>query len=298
MPAVRAIVREAADERLFVRSDRHGHRQEHAVSHAQRARNGADATVAADERRGCRPVAGGSGELACSSRRSTCRDARSCGQAARAIGLPLLERDGARRHRARADGRGAAKPRMGFFYLPHGAIMNNTRFGAEMNRWTPDTSRPRLRLEADPRAVRAAQEVHDRRQRSRQQAGRELRGARDLPGDVADRACTPRQVTAPQRRRHGRPDRGAPHRPGDAAAVARARDGRGRRRRGVRRHLRLQLQPHDLVPHADDAAADGVRSRARRSRRSSAAATPTRSAARSRASTEPARHGDGRGRAI
>jgi hypothetical protein len=34
----------------------------------------------------------------------------------------------------------AAKPapRMGFFYLPHGAIMNNTRFGAEMNRWTPD----------------------------------------------------------------------------------------------------------------------------------------------------------------
>ena len=27
---------------------------------------------------------------------------------------------------------------MGFFYLPHGAIMNNTRFGAEMNRWTPD----------------------------------------------------------------------------------------------------------------------------------------------------------------
>jgi hypothetical protein len=29
---------------------------------------------------------------------------------------------------------------MGFFYLPHGAIMNNTRFGAEMNRWTPDTA--------------------------------------------------------------------------------------------------------------------------------------------------------------
>ncbi len=27
---------------------------------------------------------------------------------------------------------------MGFFYLPHGAIMTNTRYGAEMNRWTPD----------------------------------------------------------------------------------------------------------------------------------------------------------------
>jgi hypothetical protein len=34
----------------------------------------------------------------------------------------------------------APKPRMGFFYLPHGAIMNNTRFGAEMNRWTPDAA--------------------------------------------------------------------------------------------------------------------------------------------------------------
>ncbi len=30
---------------------------------------------------------------------------------------------------------------------------------------------------------------------------------------------------------------------------------------GLRRHLRLQLQPHDFVPHADDAAADGSGSR-------------------------------------
>jgi hypothetical protein len=32
----------------------------------------------------------------------------------------------------------AAKPRLGFFYLPHGAIMDNTTHGSEMNRWTPD----------------------------------------------------------------------------------------------------------------------------------------------------------------
>jgi hypothetical protein len=32
----------------------------------------------------------------------------------------------------------APRPRMGFFYLPHGAIMDNTRFGPEMNRWTPE----------------------------------------------------------------------------------------------------------------------------------------------------------------
>jgi hypothetical protein len=32
----------------------------------------------------------------------------------------------------------AANPRLGFFYLPHGMIMDNTRFGKEMNNWTPD----------------------------------------------------------------------------------------------------------------------------------------------------------------
>jgi hypothetical protein len=53
-----------------------------------------------------------------------------------AIGLPLLS---AMVPAATALAQTAAKPapRMGFFYLPHGAIMNNTRFGEEMNRWTP-----------------------------------------------------------------------------------------------------------------------------------------------------------------
>jgi hypothetical protein len=53
------------------------------------------------------------------------------------IGLPLL---GAMIPAATALSQtaAAAKPRMGFFYLPHGAIMANTRYGAEMNRWTPD----------------------------------------------------------------------------------------------------------------------------------------------------------------
>ena len=32
----------------------------------------------------------------------------------------------------------APKPRMGFFYLPHGMIMNNTRYGQEVNGWTPE----------------------------------------------------------------------------------------------------------------------------------------------------------------
>jgi hypothetical protein len=32
----------------------------------------------------------------------------------------------------------AARKRMGFLYLPHGAIMDNTHFGKELNGWTPD----------------------------------------------------------------------------------------------------------------------------------------------------------------
>src|SRR5215204_3097735 len=32
---------------------------------------------------------------------------------------------------------GAPKMRMGFFYIPHGAIMGNTSHGPEMDRWTP-----------------------------------------------------------------------------------------------------------------------------------------------------------------
>ena len=32
----------------------------------------------------------------------------------------------------------APKPRMGFFYLPHGAIMDNTRYDQEVNGWTPE----------------------------------------------------------------------------------------------------------------------------------------------------------------
>ena len=32
----------------------------------------------------------------------------------------------------------APKPRLGFFYLPHGAVMDQTRYGKEVNGWTPD----------------------------------------------------------------------------------------------------------------------------------------------------------------
>jgi uncharacterized protein DUF1552 len=56
-----------------------------------------------------------------------------------AIGLPLLSAM-VPAATALAQTAAAAKPRMGFFYLPHGAIMGNTRYGNEMNRWTPDAA--------------------------------------------------------------------------------------------------------------------------------------------------------------
>jgi hypothetical protein len=53
------------------------------------------------------------------------------------VGLPLLSAM-VPAATALAQTAAAAKPRLGFFYLPHGAIMDNTRYGKEMNRWTPD----------------------------------------------------------------------------------------------------------------------------------------------------------------
>ncbi|HEY8519322.1 MAG TPA: DUF1552 domain-containing protein [Gammaproteobacteria bacterium] len=53
-----------------------------------------------------------------------------------ALGLPLLD---AMIPAATALAQTAAAPRLraGFFYIPHGAIMWNTPFGAAMDRWTP-----------------------------------------------------------------------------------------------------------------------------------------------------------------
>jgi hypothetical protein len=53
-----------------------------------------------------------------------------------ALGLPLLD---AMIPAATALANTAASPRLraGFFYIPHGAIMWNTVFGPEMDRWTP-----------------------------------------------------------------------------------------------------------------------------------------------------------------
>jgi hypothetical protein len=52
-----------------------------------------------------------------------------------AVGLPLLD---AMIPAATALANTAAqpKPRVGFFYIPHGAIMDNTPYGKEVDAWT------------------------------------------------------------------------------------------------------------------------------------------------------------------
>src|SRR5262245_4301631 len=52
------------------------------------------------------------------------------------IGLPLLDAM-IPAGTALAQTAAARKLRVGFFYLPHGAIMYNTTLGARMDRWTP-----------------------------------------------------------------------------------------------------------------------------------------------------------------
>src|SRR5262245_18820326 len=42
----------------------------------------------------------------------------------------------------------ARKLRMGFFYLPHGAIMGNTSHGAAMDKWNPSGSGADFKLNA------------------------------------------------------------------------------------------------------------------------------------------------------
>jgi hypothetical protein len=62
-----------------------------------------------------------------------------------ALGLPLLDAM-VPAHTALAQTAAAPKLRMGFFYIPHGAIMYNTSHGAAMDKWTPSGSGANFKL--------------------------------------------------------------------------------------------------------------------------------------------------------
>ena len=166
-----------------------------------------------------------------------------------AVGLPFLDAM-VPAWTALAQTAAAAKPRMGFMYLPHGAIMEH---------WTPEAVGTNFELPADPQAAGAVPEAAHDRERPGEQADHRAAGARAEPGHVAELRDAARDGRSLRRCDRG-PDRGRAHRPGHAAAVDRDRHRRSRRQRRLRPDVRLLLRQHDLVPHADDAAADGGRS--------------------------------------
>jgi len=62
-----------------------------------------------------------------------------------ALGLPFLDAMVPART-ALAQTAAVPKMRMGFFYMPHGAIMHNTKYGAAMDKWTPSGSGANFKL--------------------------------------------------------------------------------------------------------------------------------------------------------
>src|SRR5205809_830964 len=62
-----------------------------------------------------------------------------------ALGLPFLDAM-VPAGTALAQTAAAPKLRMGFFYLPHGAIMYNTSHGPAMDKWTPSGSGANFKL--------------------------------------------------------------------------------------------------------------------------------------------------------
>ena len=149
------------------------------------------------------------------------------------------------------------KPRLGFVYVPHGAVMRN---------WTPPTEgtgfefTPILKpLEPfrDNLVVLSNLDHAPAAQMPGDPAGGTRTHHRRLPDRRAREADRGRRLRGG---RVGRPDRGGEARATDAARLA----GGGHRAAGVRRRLRrrlqLRLHLHAELEHADDAAADGEQS--------------------------------------
>ena len=156
-------------------------------------------------------------------------------------------------------------------YFPHGATMD---------KWTPATEGAGFELTEILQPLKpfhdAVNIISDLSHPQAYGGGSATVESQPLGGDVPERrARRGRRAGAP--RHHRRSGRRAAHRPGHAAAVARA-DDRGREPQ-LRRRPELRLPRHDLVAETDVAAADaeqpagGVRAavRRRQHRRASAA---------------------------
>ncbi len=131
MPQVRAVVRARRGAGLPAVGDRLRHRVERCLPHAgSRPRRGDGAEGRPRRSRGRKEGLTMFLTKKHLSRRTVLKGAGVT------LALPLLD---AMVPAATALAQTAASPklRMGFFYLPHGAIMGNTSHGPQMDRWTP-----------------------------------------------------------------------------------------------------------------------------------------------------------------
>ena len=210
MPAVRAIVREASRDRLPVLGARQRGRDQHAVPDA--------AQGVADVRPQAAPVAADRAE--------------GRGGGARAA---VPRRHGAGAHRAGAHGRGGAQA-AGVRLHParrHPRPVDAGHGGR------------RLRVQADPEAARAVPPADDGGHQPAAARARLRHQPRRRAVVVAHRrAAEAHRGARLLARRHARPGGGAGDRPGDDAAVARARH-RGLHRPDRRLLARLQLRLHE-----------------------------------------------------
>ena len=135
MPQVRAIVRDGRPGRLPLLRPGDGRREKRCIPPARRRR------TTASRRPGRRAA------TAAQARQFSRRNAHVHHQeapvpphllkgAGRLRGAAAAGRDDSGGHRAGRHGRGAEAAR-GFFYIPHGAIMDNTPLGKEVDAWTP-----------------------------------------------------------------------------------------------------------------------------------------------------------------
>ena len=105
------------------------------------------------------------------------------------MGLPLLD---AMIPAATALAATAAvpKPRVGFFYIPHGMIMDNTPYGKEVDAWTPTRLGRELHAEQDHEADGEVQAVPHLGREPREHGERGFR-AHAESGHLAVGACVP-----------------------------------------------------------------------------------------------------------
>ncbi len=171
------------------------------------------------------------------------------------LALPLLD---AMIPAATALAQTAASPkmRMGFFYIPHGAIMGNTSHGPEMDKWTPSGSGAGFKLSP----ILASLEPHKRYvtsfgnlQNNAMVGGvHSLAPATWLSGTKPDKGSAGASMSTTLDQVVGEAHRTEHH-----AAVARA--GVGNHATGGRvQRLRVLLQHHALVPRRAFPAPDGV----------------------------------------